>query len=214
MGKFDQFEDELDDGQMDVEQMTIAERMERLRNEANKQFDPDHLPSTFMYVSVSGTISSGAFKEAGFVKMDYELVCGKEWDLVEGEKKKSSQAATMNYTLDDTVVWGVSFKALYRTLEIAGWPKLVMKFEGSGGGNTKLIKGYATCVFPVSPGAHRIKCFIFKPVTNQFLGHVYGDQVKEPGKGIDAQMIVSGKGRDGNIYLLSHNSREYGIRSC
>ncbi len=147
------------------------------------------------------------FKEDGFVRLDYEIVSGKEWDLVDGHKRGNSQGATKNYNMDDTVVWNVSFNVLYRTLEIAGWPKLVIKFESTEADGKKHIKGYASCIFPVTPGFHRIKCFIFKPVTGQFLGHVYGDQIKESGKGIDAQMIISGKGRDGRLEVtISHNS--------
>ena len=67
--------------------------------------------------------------------------------------------------MDDTVVWNVGFNVMYRTLEISGWPKLVIKFESAEIGGKKLIKGYASCIFPVTPGSHRIKCFIFKPVT-------------------------------------------------
>lgn len=100
--------------------------------------------------------------------------------------------------MDEKIVWSVGFNVLYRTLEVSGWPKLVMKFESSGIGDQKLIKGYATCIFPVSPGNHRIRCHIFKPVTSQLFGVVYGDQVKEPGKSIDSRMIASGRGRDGS----------------
>ena len=115
---------------------------------------------------------------------------------VRGMRVGNSQGATRNYTMDDKIVWSVGFNALYRTLEISGWPKLVMKFEGNTVGNKKLIKGYATCILPVSAGSHRIRCHIFKPVTSQFLGMVYGDQVKESGKSIDPHLIASGKGRD------------------
>ena len=101
--------------------------------------------------------------------------------------------------MDDKVVWNIGFNVMYRTLEIAGWPKLVMKLESIDKNNKKHIKGYATCVFPVSPGTHRIKCYIFRPVTSEFMGHVFGDQIKEKGKEIDAQMIISGKGRDGRL---------------
>ena len=103
--------------------------------------------------------------------------------------------------MDEKVVWNLNFNVLYRTLEIAGWPKLVMKLESTDTSDKKHIKGYATCVFPVTPGIHRIKCYIFRPVTSQFLGHFYGDQLKEQGKDIDAHMIASGKGRDGKIIL-------------
>ena len=116
--------------------------------------------------------------------------------------------------MDDKVVWNIEFNVLYRTLEISGWPKLVMKLESTDSSGNKHIKGYATCVFPVTSGSHKIKCYIFRPVTSQFLGNFYGDQLKEKGKGIDAQMIASGKGRDGNGLLYSYYSGEYGICSC
>ena len=98
--------------------------------------------------------------------------------------------------MDDKVTWNLAFNVMYRTLEIAGWPKLVIKFEGTTSGTQRVIKGYASCIFPVTPGTHKIKAHIFKPVTSQFLGIPFGEQMKESGKETDAQLIISGKNRD------------------
>ena len=196
MGRFDEkkFDHELDE--LELEKLDGETRVRYIMSQSMEQFNPDVLPSTFMYVSISGIVNSGMFKESAFVRLDYEIVSGKDWDLVEGYKKGHSQGATMNYLLGDKVTWNLPFNVMYRTLEITGWPKLVIKLESTEGDYKKFIKGYASCIFPVTPGTHRIKCHIFKPVTGIFLGQVYGDQVKEPGKGIDANMIISGKGRD------------------
>ena len=202
LNRFEEVEGRKMDAE-DVDKMAGPDRLRYIEALSLQRFNPDELPNTFMYVSIAGFISSGTFKEPGFIKLDYEIVEGKDWDYVDvrlahqGEKAGHSQGATRNYTMDEKIVWSVGFNVLYRTLEVAGWPKLVMKFESSGVGDKKLIKGYATCIFPVSPGNHRIRCHIFKPVTSQLFGLVYGDQVKEAGKTIDSRMIASGKGRDG-----------------
>ena|SRR3990167_4808817 len=98
--------------------------------------------------------------------------------------------------MDEKVTWNLAFNVMYRTLEIAGWPKLVIRFEGPASGKEKIIKGYASCIFPVTPGTHKIKAHIFKPVTSQFLGVPFGEQVKEHNKETDAALIISGKNRD------------------
>ena len=74
---------------------------------------------------------------------------------------------------------------MYRTLDIMGWPKLVLKFEGPDDYGTNIVKGYATCSIPVRPGSHNIKSHIFRPTQPKFIGMSFGEQKVEQGKEAD-----------------------------
>ena len=58
MGRFDADGNEGVDEE-EIEQMTGNLRVQYVINEATKPFNPDLLPSTFMYVNVSGAVNSG-----------------------------------------------------------------------------------------------------------------------------------------------------------
>lgn len=109
-------------------------------------------------------------KNSMYVKMKYELIAGENWDLVEGETSGQSQGGCLNYNKGETIVWNMSVNAMFRTLDIHGWPRLVMSFTGPDEFGTEIIKGYATCMIPVNPGSHNIHCHIFRPVQPKYLG--------------------------------------------
>jgi hypothetical protein len=135
-------------------------------------------------------------KHSMFVKMKYDIVAGENWDLVEGDLTGTSQGGCLNLNKGETIVWNMSFNAMYRTLDIHGWPKLVMSFTGPDSFGTEIVKGYATCSIPVSPGSHDIHCHIFRPVQPKYLGLVLGSQKVEKDKEVDVKAIAMGRGRE------------------
>ena len=71
-----------------------------------------------------------------------------------------------------------------------------MRFVGPDSNGTQIVKGYANCVIPVSPGSHDLNCNIFRPIQPKFLGLVYESQKVEKDKMVDPVLIASGKGRE------------------
>ena len=135
-------------------------------------------------------------KNSMFVKMQYHIVAGENWDLVGGEIEGKSQGGCLNHNKGDTIVWNISFNAMYRILDIHGWPKLVMCFTGPDSLGNEIVKGYATCSVPVQPGSHDIHCHIFRPIKPRYLGLILGSQKVEKDKEIDIKSIALGRGRE------------------
>ena len=135
-------------------------------------------------------------KDSMFVKMKYDIVAGEKWDLIEGDLTGMSQGGCLNYNKGDTIVWNMSFNALFRTLEIHGWPKLVMSFTGPDTFGNEIIKGYATCSMPIQPGSHTVFCHVFRPVKPKYLGLMLGSQKVEKDKEVDVRSIANGRGRE------------------
>ena len=81
VNRFDEQRRELDE--IDVDKLEGEERIKFIKEMSLSRFKPETFHNTFMYVSIAGFISSGIFKEEGFVRLDYELVEGKDWDFVD-----------------------------------------------------------------------------------------------------------------------------------
>ena len=76
----------------DIDKLSGPDRVNYVEALSLQAFNPDELPNTFMYVSIAGFISSGTFKEAGFIKLDYEIVEGKDWDYVDVRAANAGRA--------------------------------------------------------------------------------------------------------------------------
>lgn len=85
---------------------------------------------------------------------------------------------------------------MYRTLDIYGWPRIVMRFEGPDLNGTEIIKGYANCTLPVTPGDHDLICHIYRPVKPKLFGFLLGSQKIEENKQVDPVLVAKGKGRE------------------
>lgn len=82
LNRFEEVEGRKMDAE-DVDKLSGPARLQYIEALSLQPFNPDELPNTFMYVSIAGFISSGTFKEPGFIKLDYEIVEGKDWDYVD-----------------------------------------------------------------------------------------------------------------------------------
>ena len=128
--------------------------------------------------------------------MKYELVAGENWDFVDGEIGGRSQGGSVNHNKGEMIVWNIHFGATFRTISLAGYPKLVMGFTGPDDYGKEIIQGYAVCVLPIRPGKHDVSCHIFKPVKSKYLGLVYESQASDNTKEVDFRAIASGKLRE------------------
>ena len=81
--------------------------------------------------------------------MRYEVLTGREWQLVSGETQGQGHQACVSHLgysgQTAQMNWNSTFNAVYRTLEVSGWPKLVIWFEGPNWLGNDVLKGYG-CV--------------------------------------------------------------------
>ena len=81
--------------------------------------------------------------------MKYDLVAGENWDLIDGDLSGISQNGCFNQNKGDSIVWNMNFNAIFRTLDISGWPRIVMSFTGPDEYGNEIVKGYATSSIPI-----------------------------------------------------------------
>ena len=182
---------------------------DRLREDNLKTFYKEDMAPNFMYYIFDALINKGYVKDGYFVRMKYDVVCGREWQKISGDTYgEAAQACVsyLGYTGGNQVVnWNAPMNAVYRTLEISGWPKLVMWFEGPNWWGNDVIKGYGCVPMPSQPGNHRLRVNVFRPIPSSFWGKLFGfqkrnkkesEKQKLENQRTETEIIISGFGRD------------------
>lgn len=121
------------------------------------------------------------------------------FSIKKGNHEGIGQGGSRNKNRDEKIVWNVAFDAIYRTLDIHGWPSLVMKFIGPDFYGNEIVKGYASVKIPVSPGSHDLKSYVFRPIQPKFFRSIFDSQKAEKQHEVDFKLISQGKGREGKI---------------
>lgn len=183
---------------------------DRLQKDNLKIFHKSDNPSTYMYYIFDALINKGYVKDGYFVRMKHDVISGREWQKISGNTYGMAQQACVSYqgyTGGSQVMnWNASINAVYRTLEISGWPKLVQWFEGPNWIGNDVVKGYGCVPLPIQPGNHRLRVNVFRPMPSGWWGKVFGFQKTQEKKEsekqkadhqrTEAEIIISGFGRD------------------
>ena len=114
-----------------------------------------------MGVSFAGRICSGIFKHETTLNVFYVLKAGSEWEQVGGQPSGMSQLSTCS---EETIVWNFPFNATYSSKNIVGWPQLILVFYGTDYFGRSSPRAYGNIFIPRTPGRHKRKVKIFKPI--------------------------------------------------
>lgn len=175
------------------------QRLNRKLDESLRSFNPDSVLTTFMYYMFSGLINKGYVKEGYFIKMRYGVYTGKEWQLVSGNIEGEVQEACISQIGQREMCWNAPLNAVYRTLEVSGWPKLIIWLDGPNWFGRDCIRGYGCIALPQKPGKHKLRVNIFKPVPNTWWGRMFGYQPSDGDntlKSSQADILSTGFGRE------------------
>ena len=86
--------------------------------------------------------------------MKSKVVAGHEWQLINGSIESNCQEACISQLGPREICWNASLNGVYRTLEISGWPKLIIWMEGPNWYGKDSILGYGCIPLPNRPGRH------------------------------------------------------------
>ena len=91
-----------------------------------------------------------------------------------GNNTGISQHAYKSMHTNDRVVWNFPFELLYRTNDIAGWPKICLTLTSRDFIGRDLICGYGVMHVPTQEGTHTRYIQIFRPKSSSYLIELLG----------------------------------------
>jgi hypothetical protein len=129
------------------------------------------------YLMVSGHIESGMIDGKDGINCKYDFINGtnsQDWQLVEGNKSGVSQHAYKSQQTNKRVVWNYPFELIYQSVNVSGWPQIVLTLSARDWRNRDNIMAYGTCHVPTQPGTHTRYVHLFKPLSSSFLNTIVG----------------------------------------
>ena len=101
-----------------------------------------------MTLSVTGMIESGQIPDENGVCCKYDIVHGKDWNLVSGNQTGVSQHAYKSMQTNERIVFNFPFEMLYRMNDIQGWPKICLSLTSRDFFGRDVVCGYGVMHLP------------------------------------------------------------------
>ena len=95
-----------------------------------------------MNLIINGMIESAQIPEENGICVKFDFTAGKEWYAHSGQETGVSQHAYKSMQTNDRVVWNFPFELIYRTNDIAGWPKICLSMTSRDFWGRDVICGY------------------------------------------------------------------------
>jgi B9 domain-containing protein 1 len=108
-----------------------------------------------------------------------------------------SQTARKN-TMEsiDEVVWNFPIDVTFKSTNVHGWPRLAIAVYGVDYLGRDVVRGYCSCLVPLSSGSHIVDCEAYTPVAssvyNEFMSWVMGN----PPEFYDSKFVCQSDGRE------------------
>lgn len=95
------------------------------------------------------------------------------------------------------MVWNYPFEFIYRSFNVAGWPKITLTFTSRDFLGRDVICGYGVTHIPTQPGCHTRYVHVFCPVASSTLSSLLGMLKGAPAEYISPTDLMSkNEGRD------------------
>ena len=160
-------------------------------------YKPQTQPTTYFYLGISGHIESGEFRELDGLSIKCDFVAGSHWILAKGNESGISQHSFKSQGMNKRIVWNFPFEATYRSLNVQGWPQIVVYLSGKDMFGREVIEGYGTVHVPTQPGRHTRYLRTFTPVASSVLTKILGWATGKNAEYLDAPtLIAGGEGRE------------------
>ena len=124
-----------------------------------------------LYVTFSGTLTSGFCPEDDSLTAFCSIVHGSDWVKVSGEKTFISQVASSN---GKEIVWDLPFEISFESTNLTGWPQLVIALYGTDFLGRSFVRGYGNMHLPSQSGNFKRKMHIFKPLPQSTISGIFG----------------------------------------
>jgi len=146
------------------------------RNRSYTQTHISQLPieGNQFFMSVSGQILSGEFKDIDGLAVKYVFVSKGEWLKTKGNETGISQHSFKSSNISKRVIWNFPFEIRYKSNTMKDWPQLVIYCSGKDFAGREVMYGYGSIHIPTVPGRHTKTIKMFQPFSSSLLTRVSG----------------------------------------
>ena len=150
-----------------------------------------------VFLDIQGVIKEGTFPEGDQIFCKYDLVYGKEWNLISGQNSGQSQHACLGEGSTSYFVRNMPFQIILNSENPSNWPQLVISCYNPDFLGREVLKAYGTCYIPTINGSHERILSMFSPISSysftNFLELLFGEKAEI----INAPKILAqGDGRE------------------
>ena len=107
---------------------------------------------------------------------------------------QTARKNTMN--MSDDIIWNFPIDITFKSTNIHGWPRIAITVYGSDFLGRDVVRGYCSCLVPLSSGSHEMQCEMYTPLAtssyNQFMSWLMGN----PPEFYDTKFVCQGDGRE------------------
>lgn len=99
--------------------------------------------------------------------------------------------------MNKRIVWNFPFELTYSSLNVSGWPQLVVYLSGKDMFGREVVEAYGTIHVPTQPGRHTRYLRTFSPISSSILTKFLGWATGKNAEYKDApNLIAKGEGRE------------------
>lgn len=167
-------DDDLDDRDDRASDLDANEGMQYRTAENMKVHDPSAQPISFFYLGISGHIESGEFKDLDGLSIKFDFIAGDHWKLSKGNESGISQHSFKSQGMNKRIVWNFPFELSYASLNVSGWPQLVVYLSGKDIFGREVVEAYGTIHVPTQAGRHTRYLRTFTPMSSSVLTKFLG----------------------------------------
>ena len=155
------------------------------------------IPKTGIFVDIQGVIKEGTFPEGDQIFCKYDIVYGKEWNLISGQNSGQSQHACLGEGSTCYFVWNMPFQIRLNCENPLNWPQLVISCYYPDFLGREILKAYGTCYIPTTNGPHERTLTMFCPISSYSFTNIVELLFGEKAELINAPKIIAqGDGRE------------------
>ena len=148
-------------------------------------------------VNVQGMIESAQFFEGDAVYCKYDIVCGPDWKILNGQKSGQSQHACQGEGSSNYFVWNLPFELSLSSTNPSGWPQVVISCFCPDFFGREVLKAYGLARIPTTQGIHTRTLQMFSPVSSSVVVNAIGIFLGQKAEIINApKVIATGEGRE------------------
>ena len=125
-------------------------------------------------MGISGHIESGEFKDLDGLAIKFDFIAGDHWRLSKGNETGISQHSFKNQGMNKRIVWNFPFELTYASLNVSGWPQLVVYLSGKDIFGREVVEAYGTIHVPTQAGRHTRYLRTFSPISSSVLTKFLG----------------------------------------
>jgi B9 domain-containing protein 1 len=132
---------------------------------AAQQRAPEKLPDVSHFVvAFNGQIESVLFSSGDDFYVKFAVIYGEDWTLLSGVKQGISQMGMRGaVSANQAVAWNFPLDLSFRSTNAFGWPQLALAVYGTDWAGNDVIRGYGSCLLPLSGGTSTKYVRLFAP---------------------------------------------------